>query len=424
MNMDINDYIDKKLFHEIHTSERKSFRGCRRRWDWHFRESLYPLTTAKPLEFGTAYHIGMEVYYNPETWAFDNEVKMQLAVKAFVESCEAQRKHALEQNIFYDAEVEQDYNERVELGKGMLQHYCTNVAPKEDIGLTPVKVEIAFIVPIPNPETGEEIIWCRCSICKERWSKHLDKSWGDISSMPIENMKAYDDRYWERWKGLPVVYAGRVDALFVDKFGNYWIVDWKTTKNITKEEDTVFLELDDQIGSYPWALRKLGLQIQGFIYHEQRKGFPQRPHENVNRRKGCKFSVSKTQEVDFETYLKTVTREDTDAWADGCYDDFLAYLKDEGIVYYSRRQIVKTREEDLSTEFNIGLEALDMIDPKVRLYPSPSRFACKNCAFRVPCIEKNSGGDYTYALKTLYNKQEHYYVRKTEGPSTESNRND
>lgn len=413
--MNIDEYIENKLCHEIHTSERKSFRACRRRWDWHFRQSLYPLTTAKPLEFGVAYHVGMEAYYEPSRWDWDNDVKENLAITAFVNSCESQRKKALDQNIFYDDDVEADYNERVELGKGMMKYYFSNVAPKEDLGWKPVKVEIAFMIPIPNPETGEEIIWCKCDLCKEKASKYFNQVQATSDWMLDANDSV-------NFKGLPVVYAGRLDMLAVDKFGNYWIFDWKTARMVS--DDTEFLYLDDQIGSYVWALRKLNLPIQGFVYHEQRKGFPQPPHENKTRRLGCKFSVAKNQEVDYDTYFTTVSREDMDAWADGCYDDMLKFLKEEGTVFYDRHQIHKSNEEIESIEYNIGLEALDIIDPGVRLYPSASRFGCKNCAFREPCMEKNSKGDYQYSLDTLFERKEHYYVRSESGPSTESIRND
>ena len=418
---DVDWYIENKLFMEIHTSERKSFKSCRRRWDWHFRKSLYPPTTLKIFEFGIAYHKGMETYYNPETWTWDSEVKLNLAIKAFVDSCESQRAKALAANIFYDAEVEQDYNERVELGRGMLKYYASKIALKTD-NWKPVKAEIEFIVPIKNPETGEDVIWCKCDLCEEKWGK-----W--ITANPPHHTDALGNPFNEdgtlrTFHGLPVVYAGRIDLIVQDRFGNLWLLDWKTAKNITKEEDTSFLDLDEQIASYNSFTRKLGLQIQGFIYHEQRKGFPQRPHENKSRRLGCKFSVAKTQEVDFDTYLKVVSMEDTDSWADGNYDDFLDYLKNEGIVYHSRREVIKSKEQDKQTEYNIGQEALDMIDPKIRIYPNPTRFGCRNCAFIVPCVEKNAGGDYEYGLKTLFEKRDHYYVRQTEGPSTESVRND
>lgn len=424
--MNVDELIDNKLVHEIHTSERKSFRSCRRRWDWHFRESLYPLTTAKPLEFGVAYHIGMEVYYNPDTWDWDSEVREGLAIKAFVDSCEAQREKALEQNILFDADIEKDYNERVELGKGMMKYYFSKVAPKEDIGWKPVKVEIAFMLPIPNPETGEDIIWCKCKICQEKVLTYLGKQNEYIdyalSMVGDDIMISMNGQGHLPWPGLPVVYAGRLDMLAEDKHGNYWIFDWKTARAVS--EDTEFLYLDDQVGSYPWALKKLGLNIQGFVYHEQRKGFPQPPHENKTRRLGCKFSVAKNQEVDYDTYVATVSKLDPEGWADGSYVDMLVYLQQEGPVFYARHQITKTWEELDEIETNIGLEALDMIDPNIRLYPSSSRFSCKQCAFRQPCMEKNAKGDYQYALDTMFEKKVHYYVREEETPSTESSRND
>src|SRR5882762_5770528 len=245
----VDDYIESKLFHEIHNSERKSFEGCRRRWDWHFRDSLYPPTTLKVFEFGIAYHKGMEVYYNPETWKWDDEVKANLSIKAFVDSCEEQRAKALASNIFYDHEVEQDYNERVELGKGMLNYYFSSVAPKEDNWI-PVKAEIAFIVPIKNPDTGEEVMWCKCNTCIEKYEKFANKD-SDIEISIVNGKISMNGQGHMPWKGLPVVYAGRIDLIVQDKFGNLHILDWKTAKNVTAEENTEFLDLDGQIACVP-----------------------------------------------------------------------------------------------------------------------------------------------------------------------------
>lgn len=393
--------------HEIHTSGRKSFRACRRRWDWIFTQSYYPITTAKPLEFGTAFHAAMETYYQPYTWGMDREVVGQLAVKTFVDKCEKQRADALkaqESNQLED-EKQQDYDERVTLGRGMLKYYFEKVAPKIDVGWKPVKVEVAFMIPIPNPETGEPVMWCKCDVCWKAWLKHFG----------IEESEAGTP--WPGGlPGLPVVYAGRLDMLAEDENGNYWIFDWKTARSISKDDE--FLYLDDQIASYVWALRKLGLNIRGFVYHEQRKGFPEPPKENVNRRKGCLFSVSKSQDTDYRTYFDHVAKYDRVALGEGCYDDFLDFLKEEGIVYYARHQIHKSDEEIASMEQNIGFEALDMIDPNLRIYPSPGRFGCTFCAFRQPCMEMNAKGDYKYALDTMFEQREHYYVRNE--PSTES----
>lgn len=68
----VEEMVEKSLTHEIHTSERKSFRGCRRRWDWIFRGNYYPVVTAKPLEFGIAYHLAQG--YGSPTQSEDVEV--------------------------------------------------------------------------------------------------------------------------------------------------------------------------------------------------------------------------------------------------------------------------------------------------------------------------------------------------------------
>lgn len=418
--MDVQQMIEQKLVHEIHTSGRRSFRACRRRWDWLFNQSYYPITTAKPLEFGSAYHAAMETYYQPDTWRMDREVVGQLAIKTFVDYCEKQRAKSLQakEQISLDEDIQLDYDERVALGRGMLAYYFAEVAPKLDRGWKPVRVEIAFMLPIPNPETGEPIIWCKCKVCWEKWLKQMpyETEGGVVLDTP-EELEKWDEDIYKEWQGLPVVYAGRLDMLAEDEDEHYWIFDWKTARSIATDDE--FLYLDDQVGSYVWALRKLGLNIRGFVYHEQRKGFPQPPHQNVNRRKGCLFSVAKNQDVDYETYLKHVTEFDAVAFGEGCYDEFLAYLKEEGsVVYYARHQINKSDEEIASIQYNIGQEALDMTDPNLRIYPSPGRFGCTFCAFRQPCLEKNAGGDYQYALDTMFEQREHYYVRNE--PSTES----
>jgi hypothetical protein len=406
--LDVLEMIDLKLVHEIHTSERHSFRGCRRRWDWLFRQNYYPLVTPKYFEFGTAFHAGMEKYYAPDTWRFPRKTIADLAVVEFVKVCEEQKAEAekLGQRLYLDDDIEADYAERVELGKGMLKYFFTKVAPKEDHGWKPVKVEIAFMVPIPNPETGEAVMFCTCDTCWDTLSKYMQEN----------RDKNLPSVVRDEWQGLPVVYAGRIDMLIQDEHGNYWIVDWKTAAQIRGDDE--FLYLDDQIGSYVWALRTLGIDVKGFIYHIQRKAYPGPPARNKVRRLGRIYSVNQNQPTNYEEYKATVSVEDKEAYEEGLYDEHLEWLREQGTVFYSRHQIHKTAHEVQEIEYNIGLEALDMLDPGLRIYPSSGRFSCTSCAFRQPCLGKNAGEDYEYTLKTMFEKREHYYLRKR--PTTDS----
>lgn len=425
---DVDWYIEHSLVHEIHTSERRSFRGCRRRWDWLFRHNLYPKTTAKPLEFGVAFHKAMEEYYDPQKTLFPNDVRLELALESFREKCEQQRKNALKASGYDDLDpsIEADYNERVELGIGMLTYYITEIAPTWDYGWTVEQVEVSFMLPIPHPETGETI-WCTCDLCWDKWFKYkeavasresyrlaAERKPGEFGAVTIQSIGPLFKP--SNWQGLPVTYAGRLDVLARDANGDLWVVDWKTAAQIP--DDHYWLDLDDQVGSYPWALNRLGLPVRGFVYVEIKKSVIEPPKENQSRRKGCKYSVSRQQTTTFKDYYGFLLEHDQEALMNHCYDEFLDWLKENPPKFSERHIIYHSFKRMEAIEENIGLEALDMIDPKLRIYPAPGRFGCKNCAFRQPCLEKDSGGDYQYFLDTMYDVRVPYYVR--EEPSTES----
>ncbi len=434
---EINSLIQKRLVHEVHTSERKSFRGCRRRWGWVFLDFYYPKTTAKPLEFGVAFHNAMEVLYDPGTWNFpDRQVVVNAAKQVFVETCESQKQKFLKDKgdaqYITDAEAEEDYEERVQLGLGMLDYYAKDVAPRYDAGWTPLKVEVEFIVPIQNPDT-DEYLFCTCNRCRRTYQDYLQNdpdllnalggevpvAWRHSHTAGWEIQVGGEGAEWLLWNGLVVTLAGRIDMLAKDPNGNIWIVDWKTAARLARgdasgQDRDEFLDLDDQIGSYVMALRrKLGIDVRGFVYVELKKAFPQEPQRNMQIRQGRMFSVNKQQAVDYATYLKTVSEQDTQAWEAGLYDEFLDFLLAEGQAFHGRYQIAKLDEELEEIERNLFYEAQEMCNPNLRLYPNAGRFNCATCAFRQPCLEKNRQGDYEYLLDTLFDKRaKHYWVKE------------
>jgi hypothetical protein len=375
---------------------------------WRFREWHQPFETAKPLEFGIAFHKGMEVLYQPDTWDWDREVVGELAVKTFVDTCNKQREAFLRDNNepALEPAAQEDYDERVELGMGMLRYYYREQLPKYPEGFRPVKVEIPFEVPVPHPDTGEQI-HCKCENCWIQSGK----------GKPKPSYYAADP-YYDSWQGLPVVYSGRIDALMQDADGWLFPVDWKTTIRVSQDDE--FLELDCQVASYSWALKVLGLPVRGFVYHEQKKGYPQPPAMNKHVRLGCSFSVNKNADTDYRTYLQTVREQDPQAYAAGYYDKHLEWLKSNGPTFFKRWFITKSDTELDNIGKDIGRFALDMTDPNLRIYPSPGRFSCQFCLYRQPCLGRMRGEDVDYYFKTCMKREAPYYMRQTHGPSTDS----
>lgn len=396
---DIQWYLDRHLSHQIHTSERRAWRGCRRRWSWVYRDMYYPQTTPEPLEFGVAFHEAMEVFYEPRAWHGPLEMRTGVALVAFRRKCEAQLKAYRKLNPDPDVTILQSYKDRLNLGLNMIRHYCDNMTPHYDKNWTPIRVEVSFEVPLDDPDTGTQM-WCICEQCQKRWDKYA------LQQSPNGDLHT-------EFVGLPVTYGGRLDALFRDEIGRYWIADWKTTARLLDEDaEASFLQLDDQIATYLWALHRYGIDCAGFVYVEIKKTFPQEPEKLKRKYQGKQFSTSKVNMTTYEIALRTFQREDPDAWQMGLYDSYLRWLQTDGPKFTQRHKIHKNAAEIENVGKVIALEAKDMInDP--RIYPMPGRFSCNWCLFKQPCLGKNMGEDYLYTLNTMFDKQElHYWEQK------------
>jgi len=438
----VNDYIEAGLTHSIHTSERRSFRGCRRRWDWISRQFYYPRVTPRPLEFGVAFHAAMEAAYRNRLELFvdpDPTATLAIALATFKRVTREQREKYIRLNGGIDDEMKADYDDRVRLGEGMLRYYFGKLYPDVDrlehFGrLKPVKVEIKFEVPILNPDTGEQDLWCKCDWCWRRFKKSdvYRKEYGSweryleaIDELCGGQGETAEQEYFKIWKGLPVTYGGRLDILFEDEFGNYWIGDWKTAARLSGVEvNDEYLELDDQITSYVWALRMLGLPILGFIYMELKKAVPDEPEPLKVVRLGRRFSVSKNLDTTYDLYKSTVEENDPIAFESGRYDDFLDYLKEEGPIFHYRHEVQRNDSECEEAQRMIYLEARDMTNPSLPIYPNAGRFHCKGfstfsgCAFFEVCLGTNRGEDVQYGLNTMFDKLDRHYWEDQE-PSTD-----
>jgi RecB family exonuclease len=304
---------------------------------------LSPKAPAQALEFGTAIHAALEVYYEPNAWTADREM-VKLASIAEFEFINKKQLKARDENPAN--EILDDYKGRLELGIGMLEHYFQWAERVDDF--TPIAVEQKFEVPISGRTDA--------------------------------------------------VYRGKIDMLAQDSNGGYWIWDHKTTARMEDREP--YLEIDEQCGSYAWALQvQLGIKVLGVVYNELFKGFPQPPAMNSSARQGRWFSVNRQQDTSYEVYLRTITEANEPLHL---YEDFLNYLKAGGKQYFRRTQVHRSQVELLNLGNQIALETEDMLDPNLKLYPNPNKFRCKWCDFRAPCLATNDGSDVEWILQQNY----------------------
>ena len=376
--------------HEIHTSEIRSFLGCRRRWNWAYRDGIVPEINAKPLQFGVAFHIAMEKFYDPESWSSTTpEEKTKAAVDAFIHECERQRDAYLlqtGQTALLHAEGD-DYTARIDLGIGMLEWYGSQVHPKEDHWLRPVMVEVPFQVPIKNPKTGEPLL-CRAPLVDPNQEV----------TPRVEGLRTCGQVHEY---GAVVTFDGRIDAIMQDLVnGGYFIWDHKSAAQIRKDDR--LLLLDPQVNGYTWAAYvELGIDIRGFLYVEYRKDFPKPPRVLSKAYKGRHFSTDKTQGTDLLNFTRTVQRHDPRGLEQGVYDEYIAWLRSpEAPVYHRRFPIIKTKRNLKSVAQQIYDIARDMISPDLLIYPNAGHFSCSGCAYYTPCLAQFMGEDYSHSLNS------------------------
>lgn len=382
------EQIDNRLFHELHVSQIREYKKCAWAHNWKYKDQLYPKVTAKPLEFGTAMHLGLEYLMSPQYSSVPQEQILTLSKSAFVTECKKQLSNVPIDPFRPREEQEEDYSERIQLGQKMLHYYATEIRPIIDKNLEPLYVEKNFIVPIPVVHR------CSCVQCYNRWEK-----WATSQNLNLE-LHEFD--------GLPVVLEGKIDLILRDTTtGKVWIRDWKNVASISNDYE--WLELDEQLNLYLWALWMLDLDIAGFQYFELKKAAPEPPKVMERRRLGRILSTDKNQDTTFELMVQAI--KDNNEHIE-LYIDYLEFLKVRGSDHYFK--LNKIRRDSVSMS-NIGEQLIQVATEMItapKEYATPNKWGCKFCDFKPICVERINGNDYSGLQKVLYDVKPHYYEVK------------
>jgi hypothetical protein len=325
----------------------------------------------------------MQEFYNPGRWDITTpQEKLDIAMDTLDTQINLQRANFIEatgqQNVTGDA-FGDDYAQRLELARNMLTHYALKEHPKHDTWFRPIMVEIPFRVPLYDPNDLTEPLYCDGS-----------PKCGQEHTNPAS-----------------ITYDGRVDMIVEDTVhGGLWAWDHKTAGSLLSND--WFLQLDDQITSYVMALElMLNLDIRGFVYSEILKSVPHPPQRLERRYKGRWYSTDKRALTDYQTAYDTFVEKDPSGLYGGAYDEYLDYLQGPNAPRFTQRfKILQSRKKLARVAADIGNEAMDMIDPNIRIYAETSRAACNYCQFRDPCVGRLEGENYKHTLKTLYHVKE------------------
>ena len=339
----------RQLVHLIGPGERAWFRRCRRAWDFGSPTRQNLEPRRLPFDLRTAVRYALSVWYFPGMWEWPRAIVLPRALQAFDEAVARG----------------QGQGEPAEQARAMLERYFA-WAPTVD-AFSPVRVENDFEANVPDVRSpGQDLV---------------------------------------DGGGRAVRYIDRVQLLVVDSADSYWIVEHRLVDGPWADLDELRLTEPPVAAAWAWERFYLGTVIAGTVHNELRlnAGEPfvdqsgeapaarrPRPRDFARSRAAARDPAAAGSSV---LQAEAVTQESGD--------------------WFRRTWIRRTRAEIESVGDRLSAEALDMLDPDLALYPSPSPEHCGPCRYRAPCITMNEGSDPAPILDADYQPRE--FDRPEEG---------
>jgi len=337
----------------IRNSDRQVFKRCRQKFEWVYahRGNRVGTTKEKHFWFGSAFHYAME-----DRHGYQRYESPYAALEDYVQ---AFTRGAIERGEG-DSLVE-DVPEMLDLGRSMLDYYDLWLQRRDPLKTLRIdgvpQTEVKFYIPLPI-------------------------------NQDILNRFGYDEAY----------FTGTIDRVIVDDYGRLWGLDYKTAKAFQDE----ILDLDTQISGYCWASQFIyGKPFAGFIYQQHKKVRVEEPPFLKTTRA---FSTAKTLNTTYAQYAAALT---------GLYGDLksapsanieylnnLAAEEDDNTDKIIRRSWVYRNAHQLNTEVErMCMEAVEMIDPNLYIYPNPTKDCSWDCNFKTACISKVDGSDWKHEIE-------------------------
>ncbi len=405
----------------IHTSDRATFKYCRRQWGWSSpsRANLVPKASVygiyEPFWYGHGIHWSLERHYasgkkeHPadvfETW-FDlqwkggyiskNDLKQFIDRDPVLQTDGTYRVKGLDE-ILPMPDVEHFMNLR-DIGVGMMKFYEQWAMENDDFEV--ISTEHDFSVPVFHPGTKKPLYWEDERVMPDDWEPNFYATnvYGSI-------MREGPNNTIQKQVHL----RGRTDMVkYTPHNKQYGIQDYKTAASLS-EENFNHLELDEQCTTYLYAgeieaeMYDLPYKNLSYItYMSLLKGYP-RPPTITSR--GLPSIDRKNETTTPELFMKAIRSLglqvvfDKDQKLQAYYN----HLVTEGTKkFIDFRNVPRNKIQRENAGIRAYYEAVDMLN-KPALYPSPKKeYGCLRCRFRVPCIAAETGGDYKAIIEDGY----------------------
>ena len=393
--MKLNDYLEKGLCKQseiaLHTHDRIAYKRCRRKWHLSspFGKHLEPkpdsvLHSVNPhLWFGSGIHFAMEDYHGYNR--FNDPVE---AFHAYIDA------HAPE-------ELPEETEHYVELGTQILEHYVG--WEKRHSTWETVWRESTPLVEVQFSLVLKDLCYYKIKDLdgtEERYFRIEDTDkWSTKDGSVLDRvlLEEYGAEYVE------IVYHGTLDRVVADEHGDLWILDYKTAKSYDDKK----LPLDPQIAAYCWAAEQwLEQEIQGMIYIQIMKT-PPKPAKvtktgiSADKRQITTHALYKEALIDYYGSVGAAPSKNIEFL--NMLADMEAENGDRFIRYDKVEKNTATKE---NTYYAILEEGREMIDPKLPLYPNPTRDCSWDCQFRDICLAMEEDGDYEFMLEQFQPRTE------------------
>lgn len=351
----------------IRTSDRITFKQCRRRWGWssHLRHNLGPKHGISALWFGSGIHFALEEFHGYNRFGHP-----KAAFLAYVDAFQRSIKGR-------EYKLPDDVNDLIELGQSMMDYY---------------------------------IIWLKQRVNSVGALKTL---WVDGVPQVEVNFKFRIPGDWSHYGYDEVYYSGTIDRVCIDDNGLIWPIDYKTAKNI----ETLHFLTDPQVSAYMWAVPHLydplKYPVGGFLYMQLRKTLP-----NPGRiLQNGSVSTAQNQGTNYYMYRQTLIEvygsvDNSPEPNQQFLRNLMMYVdewKDE-VVQVDR--IGRNDRHGQSEGAKIIMEVEDMLNPDLPLYPNPTRMCAHwqyPCPFLSPCTSLDDGSDWIHELEMTTEPREEVY---------------